>query len=143
MRSAHPDIRFLFGQGSPLVDITRYVVSDSVSLGGSGVYEEGTPFGTTAIVNEAVGLTDQPDVTLDMFYNDEDDGPADVFGAISDADTPDYTLREILTKGSPHSYIDWPCAIKSAPVVTKRKGITRMQVVLTSRGPSVHSRQGA
>ena len=143
MKSASPDITIEFGPGgSPMTDISQWVVSD-IPLGGEGIYIDGTPFKATSTVNEPVGVDNQPDITLEMFFDDEDDGPMDLFGTLSDRNTANYTLRVTWTPGSPATYSEWPCAIKANPIVGKVKDVTRMRVVLTSKGPVVHHRQGA
>ena len=103
MKSASPDVKIEFGAGSPLADITHLVLSD-VALGGEGIFVDGTAYGMTNVVNLAVGITNQPDIPLEGFYDDADEGPHDLFGTPSGADTPAYTLKVTWTKGSPASY---------------------------------------
>lgn len=141
-RSASPNIRILFGQGSPLIDITAWITSD-VAMGGDGIFIDGTTYGLTNVKNEAVGMTDHPDVTLEGFFEDDDNGPADVFGVGSGPNTPDYTLKVIWTDVSPESYHLFTCAIKSPfKAMGKVKDGTRFQVVLTQRGQLRFYRQG-
>lgn len=142
MKSASPDIKIEFGQGSPLVDITRFITSD-ISLGGDGIFVDGTVYGSTNVVNEAVGMTDHPDVTLEGFYDDDDNGPVDLFEETSGPNTDDYALKVTWVPGSPSSYSTLPCAIKSFKIMGKVKDRTRFQTVLTQRGPVAHVRQGA
>lgn len=142
MKSASPDIKIEFGQGSPLVDITRFITSD-ISLGGDGIFVDGTVYGSTNVVNEAVGMTDHPDVTLEGFYDDDDNGPVDLFEETSGPNTDDYALKVTWVQGSPSSYSTLPCAIKSFKIMGKVKDRTRFQTVLTQRGPVAHVRQGA
>jgi hypothetical protein len=140
--SASPDIRVLFGQGSPFTDITDWITSD-IAIGGDGIFIDGTPYGATNVVNRAVGMTDHPDVTLEGFFEDDDNGPFDVFGVLSGPNTADYTLKVIWTQTSPESYSLFPCAIKTPfKPMGKVKDVTRFQVVLTQRGPVQHYRQG-
>lgn len=146
MKSASPDIKIEFGPqaGSPaqLADISNYVVSD-VQLGGEGLQVEGTAYGHTSVVNQPIGVEQQPDVTLEMFFDDDDDKTMELFGEKSGRDTPDYLLKVTYVPGSPSSYAEWPCAIKSNPIRTKVKDMTRILATLTSRGPVVFYRQGA
>lgn len=141
-RSASPDIQLFFGHGSPLTDITAWITSD-VSIGGDGIFVDGTVYGSTNVKNEPVGMTDHPDVTLEGFFEDDDDGPADVFGVGSGPDTEDYQLKVVWNQGSPQSYSIFPCAIKTKfKPMGKVKDLTRFQVVLTQRGPVQFYRQG-
>lgn len=142
MKSASPDVTIEFGAGSPLSDITALVLSD-VALGGEGIFVDGTAYGMTNVVNMAVGITNQPDITLEGFYDDADDGPHDLFGTISGADTPAYTLKVTWTAGSPPSYTEIPVHIKSFNIVGKVKDVTRFRVVLAQAGATVQSRAGA
>ena len=142
MRSASPDIRLLFGQGSPLVDITSWVTSP-VSLGKKGIRVDGTTYGDTATVKEMVGMTDDDDVVLEGFFDDADDGPLDLFGTISGPDTPPYTLQQILTAGSPPTTATQLFKIGEFAPPTEVKGITKFKVTLVPVGPVVYSRQGA
>lgn len=141
-RSASPDIQILFGQGSPLTDITQWITSD-IALGGDGIFIDGTTFGLDNVKNEAVGMTDHPDVTLEGFFEDDDDGPMDVFGSQSGPNSTDFTLKVIWVAGSPSTYSVFPCAIKTPyKPMGKVKDVTRFQVVLTQRGRVQHYRQG-
>lgn len=141
-RSASPDMQLFFGQGSPLTEITDWITSD-VSLGGDGIFIDGTTYGLDNVKNEAVGMTDHPDVTLEGFFEDDDDGPWDVFGIQSGPDSEDYTLKVVWNQGSPNSYSLFPCAIKTPfKPMGKVKDVTRFQVVLTQRGRVQHYRQG-
>ena len=97
-RSTSPDIRLQFGQGSPLVDITQWIISD-IALGDEGIYVDGTAYSMTHVVNLPVGVADQADVTLEGFFDDDDDGPFDLFGTISTVNTPPYTLTSDLDGG--------------------------------------------
>src|SRR5688572_10281566 len=92
MKSASPDIRLWFGQGSPLTEITGWITSD-VTLGGSGIVVDGTVYGSTNVVNEMVGITDHPDVVLEGFYEDADNGPLALFQTISGPNTTNYTFE--------------------------------------------------
>ncbi len=139
-RSASPDITIEFGQGSPLADITEWILSD-IELGGDGIFVDGTPFGATNVKNEAVGMTDHPDVTLEGFWDNEDDGPMDLFATTSGPNTADYSLKVTWTAGSPASTSTLPCAIKTFKIMGKVKDVTRFRVVLTQRGPIVHVRE--
>jgi hypothetical protein len=142
MKSASPDIKIEFGAGSPLSDITNLVLSD-VQLGGEGIYVDGTAYGMTNVVNMAVGITNQPDITLEGFYDDADNGPHDLFGTISGADTPPYTLRVTWTDGSPASSTEIPVHIASFNIIGKVKDVTRFRVVLKQAGATVQLRAGA
>ncbi len=140
MRSASPDIRLWFGQGSPMTEITQWITSD-VTMGGDGIFVDGTVYGSTNVVNEAVGMTDHPDVTLEGFYDSVDNGPVDLFETISGPNTPDYSLEAWwVSAASPAVTSTLPCAIKSFKIMGKVKDLTRFQVVLTQRGPVVHVR---
>lgn len=139
MESASPDIKIEFGQGSPLTDISGYITSD-IELGGDGIFVDGTTYGMTNVKNEAVGMTDHPDVTLDGFYDNDDNGPVDLFETVSGPNTEDYTLKVTWVQTSPESYSTLPCAIKSFKIMGKVKDRTRFRVVLTQRGPVVHTR---
>lgn len=141
-RSASPNIEVWFGQGSPLTNITSWITSD-IAIGGDGIFIDGTVYGATNVINEAVGMTDHPDVTLEGFFEDDDNGPADVFGVASGPNTADYQLKVIWTDVSPESYSIFPCAIKTGfKPMGKVKDVTRFQVVLTQRGPVQFYRQG-
>ena len=142
MNSASPDIRILFGQGSPLVDVTGLVLSD-LELANEGITVEVTPYGATAVVNQFVGITNPPDQTLDMLFDDADNGSMDLFSTLSGPNTADYTLQVFLTAGSPASSVTWICGIKSFRVLPKVKDMTRARVVLTSRGAVTFTRAGA
>jgi len=142
MKSASPDITIEFGAGSPLADITHLVLSD-VALGGEGIFVDGTTYGDTNVVNMAVGISNQPDITLEGFYDDADNGPQDLFGTISGADTDPYTLRVTWVKGSPASYTEIPVHIKSFNIIGKVKDVTRFRVVLAQAGDTVQVRKGA
>jgi hypothetical protein len=146
MKSASPDVKIEFGPspGSPaqLADITHLVVSD-VALGGEGIYVDGTAYGMTNVVNLPVGITNQPDITLEGFYDDADEGPHDIFGTISGADTLPYTLKVTWTKGSPASSTEIPVHIASFNIIGKVKDVTRFRVVLKQAGATVQTRQGA
>lgn len=139
MKSTSPDIKIEFGAGSPLADISQWILSD-VSLGDEGLYVDGTAYGMTSVVNQAVGITNQPDITLDGFFDDDDDGPMDVFGTISGVNTPAYSLHVEWTKGSPPSTSTLPVHIGSFKIMGKVKDVTRFQVVLKQAGPIVHVR---
>ncbi len=139
MRSASPDIRIFFGHGSPLAEITQWITSD-IAMGGDGIKVDGTTYGATNVKNEMVGITDHPDVTLEGFFESDDDGPNDVFGEISGPNTEDYELLVWWTAGSPVSSSSLPCAILSFKIMGKVKDLTRFQVVLTQRGPVTHVR---
>lgn len=138
-RSTSPDIRIRFGQGSPLADITQWILSD-ISLGDEGIFVDGTPFGSTSKVNAAVGVTDQPDVPLEGFFDDADDGPMHVFSQVSGVNTPPYTLEVDWTATSPKSSSSLPCHIKDFKIMGKVKDVTRFRVVLTQAGPTQHVR---
>lgn len=141
-RSASPDIQVLFGQGSPLTDITSWITSD-IALGGDGIFIDGTTYGLTNVKNEAVGMTDHPDATLEGFFEDDDDGPMEVFGTQSGPNTADFTLRVNWNQTSPQSYSVFTCAIKTPyKPMGKVKDVTRFQVVLTQRARVQHYRQG-
>ena len=140
-RSSSPDITLEFGQGSPLADITQWIVSD-IALGDEGIYVDGTAFGMTHVVNLPVGVADQGDVTLEGFFDDDDNGPFDVFGNISGVNTPAYTLKVTWVAGSPTSTSSWPCHIKDFKIMAKVKDVTRFRVILKQAGPIVHVRQG-
>jgi hypothetical protein len=142
MKSASPDIKIEFGAGSPLADITNLVISD-VALGGEGIFVDGTAYGMTNVVNLPVGITNQPDITLEGFYDDADNGPHDLFGTVSGADTDPYTLRVTWTAGSPASSTEIPVHIKSFNIIGKVKDVTRFRVVLAQAGPTVQTRAGA
>lgn len=141
MKSASPDIKIEFGQGSPLSDITSLVLSD-VALGGEGIFVDGTAYGMTNVVNMAVGITNQPDITLEGFYDDEDNGPHDLFGTVSGAGDNPYTLKVTWTAGSPASSTEIPVYIKSFNIIGKVKDVTRFRVVLAQAGATVQTRQG-
>ena len=141
-KSASPDVKIEFGTGSPLSDITSLVLSD-VALGGEGIFVDGTAYGMTNVVNLAVGITNQPDITLEGFYDDADNGPQDLFGSISGADTPAYTLKVTWTAGSPESSTEIPVHIGSFNIIGKVKDVTRFRVVLKQAGPTVQTRRGA
>lgn len=141
-RSASPNMQILFGQGSPLTDITAWITSD-IALGGDGIFVDGTVYGADNVINDAVGMTDHPDVTLEGFFEDDDNGPFDVFGVQSGPDSEDYQLRVNWNQTSPQSYSIFPCAIKTPfKPMGKVKDVTRFQVVLTQRGRVQHYRQG-
>jgi hypothetical protein len=138
-KSASPDIRLWFGLGSPTTEITQWITSD-VSLGGDGIVVDGTVYGSTNVVNEMVGITDHPDVTLEGFYDSVDAGPVDLFETISGTNTANYSFEVWWVASSPNVTSTLPCAIKSFKIMGKVKDITRFQVVLTQRGAVVHVR---
>jgi hypothetical protein len=142
MNSASPDIQIFFGAGSPLTEITNYITSD-ISLATEGIFIDGTAYGHTSTQNRAVGVTDTPDVTLEGFFDDLDNGPFQIFGVGSGSSTAAYTLRIVWTAGSPSSYSEMPCHIKTPfSAMGKVKDVTRFRVVLTQAGPVVNYRQG-
>ena len=140
-RSSSPDIVLEFGQGSPLTDVSRFIISD-IALGDEGIYVDGTAYTMTHVVNLPVGVADQADVTLEGFFDDDDNGPIDIFGTISTVNTPAYTLKVTWVAGSPTSNSTWPCHIKDFKIMAKVKDVTRFRVVLKQAGPIVHVRQG-
>ena len=142
MKSASPDITILFGIGSPQFDITDMVTSP-VPLSDRGIAVDTTTYGATATVKSPVGMSDPPDVPLSMLFDDKDGGSMDLFQTISGPNTNDYVLQVIWTTGSPVSSSTWPCAIAEFTIAPAVKDFTRVNVVLTSRGPIVHSRAGA
>ena len=95
-RSTSPDIRPPIRPGSPAPSsITQWIISD-IALGDEGIYVDGTAYSMTHVVNLPVGVADQADVTLEGFFDDDDDGPFDLFGTISTVNTPPYTLTSDL-----------------------------------------------
>ena len=142
MKSASPDIRLFFGQGSPMAEITSYVTSD-VPLKDDGIIVDTTTYGDTAVDKSPVGVSDPPDVELSMLFDDIEDGPMEVFPGKDGPNTPPYTLQVFWTTGSPASYSTWICGIKSVAPMPKVKDVTRWVVTLYSRGPITHYRQGA
>ena len=142
MLSASPDIKIFFGQGSPMHDITDMVLSD-LPLGDKGIFVEATPFGALATMKRAVGMSDPPDLTMEMLFDDADDKSLDLFSTVSGPNTADYTLLVNWTAGSPVTSSSWTCAIGESTPLGKVKDMTRLRVVLISRGPVVTVRQGA
>jgi hypothetical protein len=142
MLSASPDVKIYFGQGSPLTDITDMVLSD-LPLGDKGIFVEATPFGATATMKRAVGMSDPPDLTMEMLFDDKVGGSMALFSTISGPNTADYHLHVHWTAGSPRSSSLWPCAIGEFTILGKVKDMTRARVVLISRGACVQLRQGA
>lgn len=142
MKSASPDITIMFGLGSPMHDITDMVTSP-VPLSDKGISVDTTPYGAPATVKSPVGMSDPPDVSLSMLFDDKDNGSMELFQTISGPNTDDYVLEVTWTTGSPVSKSTWPCAIAEFTIAPAVKDFTRVNVVLTSRGPIVHSRQGA
>ncbi len=138
-RSASPIMQIEFGEGSPLTDITLWVTSD-IQLGGEGIVVDGTTYGVSNVINEMVGMTDHPDVTLEFFYDNSDSGPVPLFETISGPNTPNKTLKVTWIPGSPNTFSELPCAIKSFKIMGKVKDLTRAQAVLTQRGAVVHTR---
>lgn len=136
MKSASPDVRLYFGQGSPLTDITDLVTSD-VNLNDVGVKVDTTPYGATAVRKTIINMSDIPDITLDMLFDNASGGTEALFATRSDENTPDYTLMRTVGSGSPITTQTWPCAISETAIVTKVKDVTRRVVVLSSRGPVV------
>ena len=63
-----------------------------ITMGGEGIFVDATPYGATAVVNYPVGMTDDPDVSLEGLFDTEADGPHEAFKTISTAGTP-YMLR--------------------------------------------------
>ena len=55
MRGTSKHTTIEFGQGSPLTDITAYVTS-YIALGGEGIFVDGTVYGSTGVINDAVGM---------------------------------------------------------------------------------------
>lgn len=141
MKSTSPDIKIEFGQGSPMYDITDLVTSD-LPIKNEGITVDATPYGTKAVVNAFVGMTNPPDLTLSMLFDDDDQGSMDLFDEISSVNTADYTLKVTWTVGSPATYSTWICGIRSFEIMGKVKDVTRVNVTLTSRGPITHYRQG-
>lgn len=140
MKSTSPDIKIEFGTGSPLADISQWVLSD-ISLGDEGLFVDGTAYGMTSKVNQPVGITDQPDIPIEGFWDNEDDGPMHVFGTISSVNTPAYTLKVTWTAGSPSSTSTLPVHIKDFKIMGKVKDVTRFRAVLIQAGPIVHVRE--
>jgi hypothetical protein len=142
MKSASPDIQIRFGQASPMYDITDMVLSD-LPMSDKGIFVDATPFGATATVKAAVGMSDPPDLPLDMLFDDEDGASMDLFETISGPNTAGYTLEVTWTAGSPATVSSWPCSIGEFTILGKVKDVTKIHVVLISAGPVTHSRQGA
>lgn len=142
MLSASPDIKVLFGQGSPMHDITDMLLGD-LPLGDKGIFVDATPFGAKATMKRSVGMSDPPDLTLDMLFDDDDDKSLDLFSTVSGPNTPDYTLEVTWTAGSPATSSTWTCAIGESTNLGKVKDMTHLRAVLISRGPVVTVRQGA
>ena len=138
MKSASPDIQILFGPGSPMTDITSWILSD-LSLGGQGIYVDATPYGATAVVNQPVGMTDDPDLVLEGLFDNENPGPHTLFSTISGASTPAYTLQVILNSGSPATVATKLVHIASYEVLTKVKDVTKFRVTLKAAGPTTFS----
>jgi len=141
MKSASPDITVLFGLGSPMHDITNLVTSP-IPMSDKGISVDTTTYGATATVKSPVGMSDPPDVPMDMLFDDKDGGSMDIFKTISGPNTNDYVLKVIWNDGSPETSSTWPCAIAEFSIVPGVKDFTRVHVVLTSRGPIAHLRQG-
>lgn len=141
-KSTSPDIVIKFGTGSPLTDISRFVMND-VAMGHEGIIVDGTAYGHTSKVNQPVGITDQPDIPLEGFYDDANNAPHHLFGTISGVNTPAYTLQVTWTAVSPVSSSSLPVHIKDFKILGKVKDVTRYRVVLTQAGPTTHLRQGA
>lgn len=134
-KSASPDITILFGAGSPMTDITSWVLSD-LTLGGMGIFVDATPYGATAVVNQPVGMTDDPDVVIEGLFDNESPGPHTLFSTISGADTAPYTLQVILNSGSPATTATKLVHIASYEVLTKVKDVTKFRVTLKAAGPT-------
>ncbi len=145
MRSASPDIIVEFGpQGSsPLQDISTWITSD-LSMGTDGIFADVSAYSHTSTQNLAVGFIDTPDITLEGFFEDDDNGPFDVFGVGSGPNTDPYTLRVTWTAGSPATYSELAVHIKTPfTPMGKVKDVTRFKVVLTQAGGGVqHYRNG-
>lgn len=133
--SASPDITILFGAGSPLTDITSWITSP-LTLGGAGIYVDATPYGATAVVNHPVGMTDDPDIVLEGLFDNEANGPHELFSTISGADTDPYTLEVTLNAGSPAATATKLVHIASYEVLTEVKNVTKFRVTLKSAGPT-------
>lgn len=138
MKSASPDVQIFFGAGSPLTDITSWILSD-LTLGGQGIFVDATPYGATAVVNHPVGMTDDPDLVLEGLFDDADPGPHELFSTISGSATPAYTLQVILTTGSPAKTATKLVHIASYEVLTKVKDVTKFRVTLKAAGPTIFS----
>ena len=136
MKSASPDVRLYFGQGSPLTEISDFVLNE-VNLNDKGVVVETTPYAASAVRKTPIDMSDIPDVPLDMLFDNAAASTLALFGTRSGQDTPDYTLMRTVGAGSPMTTQTWLCAIAETAVVSKPKDVTRMHVVLTSRGPVV------
>lgn len=134
MKSASPDVRLYFGQGSPLTDITDLVTND-INLNDAGIKVDTTPYGATAVRKTILDISDIPDVPLDMLF--DTDTTEALFATKSNENTPDYTLMRTIGSGSPMVTQTWPCAISETAIVSKVKDVTRRMVVLSSRGPIV------
>jgi hypothetical protein len=136
MKSASPDVRLYFGQGSPLTDITDLVTND-INLNDVGIKVDTTPYGATAVRKTILDIADIPDVALDMLFDNAPAGTEALFATRSDENTPDYTFMRTVGSGSPITIQTWLCAISETAIVTKVKDVTRRHVVLSSRGPIV------
>jgi len=134
MKSAGPDVRLYFGQGSPLTEISD-LVTNEINLKDAGIEVDTTPYHADAVRKTILAMSDIPDVTLDMLFDDA--VTEALFATRSDENTPDYTFVRTTGSGSPIQTETWLCAIKDTAKITAPKGVTRRVVTLASRGPVV------
>jgi hypothetical protein len=136
MKYASPDVKVLFGAGSPLDDITAWCTSP-ISMGGEGIFVDATPYGATAVVNQPVGMTNDPDVPIEGLFDTAADGPHDAFKAISGAGTAAYTLQVEYGLGSPHTTATRLVHIASYVVLSEVKNVVKFRATLKAAGPTV------
>jgi hypothetical protein len=134
MKSAGPDVHLYFGQGSPLTDISD-LVTNEINLKDAGISVDTTPYAASAVRKTILAMSDIPDVSLDMLFDDA--VTESLFATRSDENTPDYTFVRTTGSGSPVKTETWLCAISDTAKITAPKGVTRRVVTLTSRGPIV------
>ena len=135
---ASPDVRVLFGLGSPLDDITEWCTTP-ITMGGQGIFVDTTPYGATAVVNYPVGMTNDPDVQLEGLFDDAVDGPHDAFKAISGAGSAAYTFQVEYGLGSPHTTASRLVHIGSYEVLSAVKDVVKFRATLKAAGPTVFS----
>ena len=135
MKYASPDVKVLFGPGSPMEDITEWCTAP-IAMGGEGIFVDATPYGATAVVNYPVGMTNDPDVQLEGLFDDAADGPHEAFKAISGAGSTPYTLQLVYGTGSPVTTATRTVYIASYVVLSTVKDVVKFRATLKAAGPT-------
>jgi len=136
MKYASPDVKVFFGLGSPTDDITEWVTSP-IAMGGEGIFVDATPYGAGAVVNAAVGMTNDADVLLEGLFDNEADGPHEAFKTLSTAGSDPCVLMVQYGLGSPATTATRSVFIGSYVVLSEVKNVVRFRATLKAAAGTV------